>query len=203
MRTQWRPEERIRIAPVLSTACKLQHTILSSSGILLDTRTSSPSSWGRVVRVGGGWKQKDERSVEWIQEIKNVGIERRRWGSVVWCVKSGQQPPEGDGEGIGAARGERGEGDGGSGRLEPGRWAMVNASQKRSQAKQEIIHEAANATAADGGRDGRTTNSYPAYTRPGAIGQEGEWRTRQCIRVFRGGFISDGIRCCSMTSAGR
>ena len=55
-----------------------------------------------------------------------------------------------------------------------------------------------------GGRgEGRTPNSYPAYTRPGAIGQEGEWRTRQCIRVFRGGFISDGIRCCSMTSAGR
>lgn len=76
-------------------------------------------------------------------------------------MKSGQQPPEGDGEGIGAARGERGEGDGGSGRLEPGRWAMVNASQKRSQAKQEIIHEAANATAADGGRDGHRTRTRP------------------------------------------
>jgi hypothetical protein len=37
----------------------------------------------------------------------------------------------------------------------------------KSEAKQEIIHEAANATAAEGG-EGRTRNSYPEYTRLGA-----------------------------------
>ena len=77
-------------------------------------------------------------------------------------MKSGQQPPEGDGEGIVAARGERGEGDGGSGRLEPGRWAMVNASQKRSKAGD---HSRGRQCDRGGRGKGRTTTSYPVYTR--------------------------------------
>ena len=101
---------------------------------LLDTRTSStsPSSLELV----------------WVGRVKA----KKMWGEFngsnrlrMWGLKGGVGAAWFDAWSLGSSRhrvmkresgppGARGEGDGGSGRLEPGRWAMVNASQKRCKA---------------------------------------------------------------------